>query len=165
MNLKLVVFDVDGCMTHGDITYDSNANELKTFNVKDGLAIVTLHKIGIKTAIITGRNSIIVENRAKELKIDFLFQGIKNKLQKLNTILQNEGFSYENVAYIGDDINDVSILKKVGYSFAPSDATQYAKKASKIVLTNKGGDGAVREMIDILMDKLCLKERFEKIWE
>jgi len=162
--LKLVVFDVDGCMTNGDISYDSNGNEIKTFNVKDGLGIVTLGKMGIKTAIITGRESNIVKNRAKELHISYLFQGVKNKLEKLDDILEKEGFRYSEVAYIGDDINDTSILKTVGYSFAPSDACMYAKKAAKIVLQRGGGEGAVREMIEILMEQCDLKERFVQHW-
>jgi len=162
--LKLVVFDVDGCMTNGGISYDSNGNEIKTFNVKDGLGIVTLGKMGIKTAIITGRESNIVKNRAEELHISYLFQGVKNKLEKLDDILEKEGFGYSEVAYIGDDINDTSILKTVGYSFAPSDACIYAKKAAKIVLQRGGGEGAVREMIEILIEQCDLKERFIEHW-
>ncbi len=162
--LKLVVFDVDGCMTNGDIGYDSNGNEIKTFNVKDGLGIVTLNKIGIKTAIITGRESTIVKNRAKELHITYLYQGVKHKLEKLDEILKKEGIKYSEVAYIGDDINDTPILKKVAYSFSPSDACIYAKKASKIVLKREGGKGAVREMIEILLQQCDLKERFIEYW-
>ncbi len=162
--LKLVAFDVDGCMTNGDISYDSSGNEIKTFNVKDGLGIVTLNKIGIKTAIITGRESTIVKNRAKELHITYFYQGVKNKLEKLDEILEKEGIRYSEVAYIGDDINDTSILKSVGYSFAPSDACIYAKKASKIVLKRAGGNGAVREMIEILLQQCDLKERFVEYW-
>lgn len=162
--LKLVVFDVDGCMTNGDISYDSNGNEIKTFNVKDGLGIVTLNKIGIKTAIITGRESNIVKSRAKELHITYLYQGVKKKLEKLDEILKEEGIRYSEVAYIGDDINDTPILEKVGYSFAPSDACIYAKKAAKTVLKRGGGDGVVREMIEILLEQCDLKERFVKHW-
>ncbi len=162
--LKLVVFDVDGCMTNGDISYDSNGNEIKTFNVKDGLGIVTLNKLGIKTAIITGRESNIVKSRAKELHITYLYQGVKKKLEKLDEILKEEGIRYSEVAYIGDDINDTPILEKVGYSFAPSDACIYAKKAAKTVLKRGGGDGVVREMIEILLEQCDLKERFVKHW-
>ncbi len=164
MSLRLVVFDVDGCMTNGGIGYDSECKETKIFNVKDGLGIVTLSKIGIKTAIITGRDSSIVEHRAKELHIDYLFQGVKNKLEKLKYILEKEGFGLHETAYIGDDINDVSILKRVGYSFAPNDATSYAKSAAKIILDKKGGEGAVREMIEKLMVECDLKERFVELW-
>jgi len=162
--LKLVVFDVDGCMTNGDISYDINGNEIKTFNVKDGLGIVTLNKIGIKTAIITGRESAIVKNRAKELHITYLYQGVKKKLEKLDEILEKEGIRYSEVAYIGDDINDTSILKRVGYSFSPNDACVDAKKAAKIVLKRGGGKGAVREMIEILLQQYDLKERFIEYW-
>jgi len=164
MSLKLVVFDVDGCMTNGDISYDSNGNEIKTFNVKDGLGIVTLHKMGIKTAIITGRNSQIVANRVKELGITYVYQGVKKKIEKLNEIIHKEGLKYNEVAYIGDDINDVSILSVVGYSFAPSDALPYAKDAAKVVLHKSGGKGAVREMIEILLRECDLKERFVSHW-
>ncbi len=162
--LKLVVFDVDGCMTNGGISYDSRGNEIKTFNVKDGLGIVTLNKIGIKTAIITGRESKIVEDRAKELHISYIYQGVKNKLEKLDEILKKESIRYNEVAYIGDDINDTPILKKVGYSFAPSDACVYAKDTAKIILKRAGGEGAVRDMIEILLVQCDLKERFIKYW-
>jgi len=164
MSLKLVVFDVDGCMTSGAISYDSSGNEIKTFNVKDGLGIVTLHKMGIKTAIITGRDSAIVANRAKELGITYLYQGVKKKLQKLDEIIQKEGLRYSEVAYIGDDINDVPILRVVGYSFAPKDALFYAKDVAKRVLNRCGGDGAIREMIEILLKECDLQERFKEHW-
>ncbi len=163
--VKLIAFDVDGCMSNGSIIYDENGVETKAFNVKDGLGIVSLKKLGIKTAIITGRRSVIVENRVKELGIDYLFQGVKDKLEKLDEIAKKEGICYNEIAYIGDDINDVSILKKVSYSFAPSDATSYAKDAAKIVLKRRGGDGAVREMLEFLFEKFDLKERFVKLWE
>ncbi len=165
MNLKLVAFDVDGCMTNGGIVYDTNYIESKIFNVKDGLGIVSLKKLGIKTAIITGRESKIVEHRAKELGIDYLYQNIKNKLEKFKEILQKEDIKFCESAYIGDDINDVSILKRVGYSFTPNDATSYAKNIAKIVLSRNGGNGAVREMIEILFRECDLKERFIKLWE
>ncbi len=162
--LRLVVFDVDGCMTNGEISYDSKSNEIKSFNVKDGLGIVTLNKIGLKTAVITGRESSIVANRVKELHITYLYQGVKRKLQKLDEILEKEGMKYSEVAYIGDDINDVPVLKKVAYSFAPNDACSYAKDAAKVVLKRKGGEGAVREMIEILLKECDLKERFIEYW-
>ncbi len=165
MSLKLVAFDVDGCMTNGGIIYDVNHIESKVFNVKDGLGIVSLKKLGIKTAIITGRRSKIVEHRVEELGIEHLYQNVKNKLEKFEEILKKEGIKYHECAYIGDDINDVSILKRVGYSFAPNDAMEYAKSAAKVVLSKNGGDGAVREMIEILFKECDLKERFIKLWE
>lgn len=165
MSLKLIAFDIDGCMTNGGIGYDSELKEIKFFNVKDGLGIVSLSKLGIKTAIITGRESSIVQHRAKELHIDYLYQRCKNKFDKLSEILKKEDIKLYEVAYIGDDINDVSILKRVGYSFAPSDATVYAKEAAKVVLKSRGGEGAVREMIEILLNECDLKERFIKLWE
>ncbi len=165
MSLKLVVFDVDGCMTNGDISYDSMDKEIKTFNVKDGLAIVSLKKLGIKTAIITGRKSIIVEHRAKELGIDFVYQGVKKKIDKLEEILKQENIRFSETAYIGDDVNDVPVLKKVGFSFSPNDAMFYAKEAAKVILNKKGGNGAVREMIEILLAELDLTQRFIKLWE
>jgi len=165
VSLKLIAFDIDGCMTNGGIGYDSELKEIKFFNVKDGLGIVSLSKLGIKTAIITGRESSIVQHRAKELHIDYLYQRCKNKFDKLSEILKKEDIKLYEVAYIGDDINDVSILKRVGYSFAPSDATAYAKEAAKVVLKSRGGEGAVREMIEILLNECDLKERFIKLWE
>ncbi len=162
--IELIVIDVDGCLTDGSIIYTSNGDEIKAFNVKDGLAIASWIRLGKKAAIITGRNSPVVEKRAKELKISHLYQGVKDKKAKLDEIVRQEKLSYENVAVIGDDLNDYGMLKEAGISFTPSDGSTYIKNIVNVVLTKKGGEGAVREMIEYIIKKDNLEEEFLKLW-
>ncbi len=162
--IELLVLDVDGCLSDGSITYSNEFQEFKSFNVKDGLGIASWIKLGKKVAIITGRESRIVEKRAKELNINYLFQGIKNKREVLEQILEKENLSWENVAAIGDDLNDLSMLKKVGLSFTPKDGAKVLHPYIKNILSKRGGHGAVREMIDIIVKKDGLEEEFIKLW-
>jgi 3-deoxy-D-manno-octulosonate 8-phosphate phosphatase (KDO 8-P phosphatase) len=163
--IKLLVFDVDGCLTSGQIIYDSNGVESKFFNVKDGLAIKSAQQLGYKTAIITGRNSTIVEKRAKELQIDHLFQGIKNKLEVLENIAAQEGITLENTAAIGDDLNDYKMLKNVGLSFTPHDGAHHIRELVDIVCSEKGGFGAVREMIEHIFKMHGQMDAFLDPWQ
>lgn len=163
--IELLVFDVDGCLTDGGIVYgNSDAEEFKVFNVKDGFGIVSWMKLGKKSAIITGRNSRVVERRAKELGITYLVQNVKNKKEALEEILQKEGLGFENVAAIGDDLNDLSLLKAVGLSFAPVDAMPLVCQEVDIVLSLGGGKGVVREMIDNVVARENLNREFLKLW-
>ena len=162
--IKLIVLDVDGSMTNGQITFDEHGIENKSFNVKDGLGITTWIKIGGEAAIITGRSSKIVERRAKELGIVNFFQGIKNKQEILQGLIATLGITTSEVAVIGDDLNDVGMFQLIPKSFAPADATDVAKKYAATVLQKKGGEGAVREMIDILVAENEWTERFENVW-
>jgi len=163
--IKLLVFDVDGCLTDGSIIYGSKQDEYKAFNVKDGLAIASWSRLGLKSAIITGRNSKVVERRAQELNITHLHQGIKDKKTLLEEILKEENLSWENVAAIGDDLNDIGMLTSVGWSFTPNDGVDLIKKSVKTVLKTNGGRGAVREMIDMIIKKEELEEEFLKLWQ
>ncbi|RKJ25100.1 HAD family hydrolase, partial [Butyricicoccus sp. 1XD8-22] len=115
-NIKLIILDVDGVLTDGNITIGSNGTEFKSFNVKDGMGISLAKFYGIKFAIITGRRSEVVKIRAEELNIDYLFEGIHNKFEVFLELLNSTGLSSEDVAFIGDDINDLAILRKVGFS-------------------------------------------------
>jgi len=163
--IKLLVFDVDGCLTNGNIIYGSNNEEHKSFNVKDGLAIASWSRLGLKSAIITGRNSKVVERRAKELKITHLHQGIKDKKTLLEEILKEENLKWENVAAIGDDLNDYGMLNKVGWSFTPNNGASQIKKIVKTVLNADGGAGAVREMIEMIIKEENLEEEFLRLWQ
>ena len=163
--IELLVFDVDGCLTDGGITYgNSDSEEFKTFHVKDGFGIVSWMKLGRKTAIITGRSSRVVERRAKELGITYLYQDVKDKKAVLEEILQKEGLCFENVAAIGDDLNDLALLRAVKLSFAPNDAVPLVQSEVDIVLSKEGGRAAVREMIDIVVEKENLSEAFVNLW-
>ena len=163
--IELIVLDVDGTLTDGKITYSSSGEETKSFDVADGLAIAVWTKtFGKKAAIITGRNSSIVEKRAKELNITHLYQGVKNKQEILEEILKKEGLSWNQVAAIGDDLNDYNMLKKVGLSFTPANGSHYLKDFVNIVCQNKGGEGAVREMLEYIFKEENLEEDFLNAW-
>jgi len=162
--IELLVLDIDGTMTDGSIIYSNNGDELKAFDVKDGLAVASwTKKLGKKAAVITGRKSIIVEKRAKELGMTHIFQGVDDKDRVLKEILEKEGLVWDQVAAIGDDLNDLKMLKKVSLSFAPNNAVEYIKKSVNIVCSKNGGEGAVREMIEYILD-YDNQEGLEKLW-
>ncbi len=164
MSIKLLVLDVDGTMTDGKITYTKSGDELKSFCVKDGLAISSWIKLGGKVAIITGRESKIVENRANELGIEFCYQKIKDKATKLEEILNELNIGWDSVAVIGDDLNDFSMIKRANISFAPNNASSYIKKCVSKILTSKGGEGAVREMIEYILEEEGRVEELLNLW-
>lgn len=149
-NILLFLTDVDGVLTDAGMYYSEQGDELKKFNTRDGKGIELLRNRGIKTGIITSENTRIVERRAKKLKIDYLVQGAKNnKLEKVRNICEKENIGLDNIAYIGDDINDLELLEKVGLRACPNDAVDVIKGISEIIiLDRKGGSGAVREFID-----------------
>jgi 3-deoxy-D-manno-octulosonate 8-phosphate phosphatase, yrbI family len=152
--IKLFLSDVDGTLTDAGMYYGENGNELKKFNTRDGKGFELLHRAGIKTGIITSENTKIVKNRAKKLKVDFLRQGIEHngKLEAVKRICQNENILLSEVAYVGDDINCKELLQSVGLAACPSDATQEIKDILNIiVLSKKGGDGAVREFAEYVL--------------
>jgi 3-deoxy-D-manno-octulosonate 8-phosphate phosphatase (KDO 8-P phosphatase) len=163
--IELIVLDVDGTLTDGKITYSNSGEESKSFDVADGLAIaVWTKKFGKKAAIITGRNSVLVERRAKELNITHLHQGIKNKQEVLEKILEEEGLNWSQVAAIGDDLNDYHMLRKAGLSFTPANGSHYIKDIVNVVCENKGGEGAVREMMEYIFKEDNLEEDFLNAW-
>ena len=162
--IKLLVLDVDGCLTDGKIIYTSNSCEVKEFNVKDGLAIVSWIRMGHHVAIITGRNSFIVKRRADELGIDHLYQGIKDKDKILHEIVNTLNLELDEVAAIGDDLNDYRMLSIVGRSFTPKNGVQDIQNIVDTVLSKMGGAGVVREMIDIIIEENNQKEEFLSLW-
>lgn len=162
--IQLIVLDVDGCLTNGQIIYTNSGEELKAFNVKDGLAIKNAAKLGIKVAIITGRKSAIVEKRAQELEVEYLFQGVKNKLQCLEEIIQKMEIELKNVAALGDDLNDLKMLKQCGLSASPNDGSIYVVKEVDIRLNQKGGEGAAREFIEYIFKVNGLEKQFIDSW-
>ncbi len=162
--IQLIVLDVDGCMTDGKIVYTESGGELKAFNVKDGFAIVNWLRLGRQAAIITGRESKIVARRAEELGIGHLYQGERDKLTRLEAICKELGIGLENVAMIGDDLNDYRALKACGLSFTPADAHHRIAEIVDVVLSHKGGEGAVREMIELLILREGLEEEYLSRW-
>ncbi len=149
--IQLLVMDVDGTMTRGDIYIDSQETETKQFNIKDGCGITVGQAAGLEFMILTGRESACLQKRARELRIRRIYQNVKNKAHFLQAYLEREEISQETVAYIGDDINDLYAMGMAGVSFCPCDAAEEVKMASHVVLEHGGGDGAVREAIERLL--------------
>ncbi len=157
----MLVMDVDGTLTDGKIYMSANGEFMKAFNIKDGYAIARLRGYGIEPVIITGRKSEIVSQRCAELRITELYQGIENKSYKLRDICKKYRIDLSQVAYIGDDLNDLACMKICGYSACPSDAVILVKESVDYVCKEKGGDGAVREFIDYLLLKQVAEENSE----
>ncbi len=153
MTIKLVAFDVDGVLTDGSLTFDENGHEYKTFNAKDGQGIVNLNNAGIVTAIITARNNGTVAHRAKNLNIKELHQGSKNKIATLEEIMNKYNISFDEIAYMGDDLPDICILEKVALKGCPADAVDEVKEIANFVSVKNGGRGAVREFCDYILKK------------
>ena len=151
--IKLLVMDVDGTLTDGKINMSPDGELFKSFNIRDGYGInEMLPENDIIPAIITGRTSQIVENRAKELHITELYQGKHDKLDTLRALMSKYDFTKENVAYIGDDILDIVCMKECGLVGCPADACAAVKQLAHYVCEHKGGDGAVREFIEFVID-------------
>ncbi len=147
----MVIMDVDGVLTDGKIILDSNGVESKAFYVQDGSAITYLHRAGIKTAIISGRNSKVVELRAKELSIDDVYLGIHRKLDAYEKILQKHKINNNEICYIGDDLIDLPILEKVGFSVAVPNAPIEVKERVSYITDAPGGYGAIREVTEKIL--------------
>jgi 3-deoxy-D-manno-octulosonate 8-phosphate phosphatase, yrbI family len=160
--IKLVLLDVDGTLTDGGIYRGNNGEELKRFNVKDGYAIVNAQKLGIEFGIITGRKSELVEIRSNELKIKYLYQGISEKTVILEGIIQKTGLKKEEIAYMGDDLNDILIMKQSGLTGAPKDAADEVIQIVDFVSGKNGGSGAVREFVEYILKKDGKWETFLK---
>ena len=167
MNIKMLVMDVDGTLTDGKIYMSANGELMKAFNIKDGYAIARLRDYGIEPVIITGRSSEIVQQRCAELKITELHQGVDNKSYKLRDICKRRHVTLSRVAYIGDDLNDLSCMKICGFSACPADAMKQVKDSVNFVCEANGGNGAVREFIDYLLSKQasgdCVDFIFHKV--
>ena len=149
--IKAIFFDVDGVLTNGGIAYDDTGKEFKQFNVKDGYIISHLKKAGIIVGIISGRESATVTKRAAELKLDFCHQGIIDKKATFRKLVDFHKIKTKNVAYIGDDINDLGVFMECGLSACPADAIHYVRSRVEIVTRAKGGEGALRELADLVL--------------
>lgn len=149
--IKLLLLDVDGVLTDGRIVYDHHGVEIKAFDVKDGHGIKMVQRAGIEVGIITGRTSEVVNVRARELGISIVHQGAKDKLLPYLQVLVGRGLVDEQVAYVGDDIVDLPILRRVGFAVAVADAVDDVKPLVDYVARRPGGRGAVREVCDLLL--------------
>ncbi|ETS92387.1 HAD family hydrolase [Veillonella sp. AS16] len=151
MDIRWIVLDVDGVLSDGSLIYTSGGEEMKSFSVKDGLGLTAARKAGFKLAIITARRSPMVERRAKELHFDALIMGHANKTEALRTLCTEHGIDAENIAYMGDDLNDLGALQIVGLPMAPQNAVPEVKDIAKFISHAAGGHGAVREAVEYIL--------------
>lgn len=152
-SIKLLILDVDGTLTSGEIFLGARGEEMKAFHVHDGLGIKLAQKKRITVALITGRESQIVENRAKELQIEEVYQGCKDKVEILNLLVERYSLYLSQVAYIGDDINDLPAMERVGVAIAVKNAVLAVKEVAHYITEKRGGEGAVREAIEYILDR------------
>lgn len=148
---KLVITDIDGVWTDGGMYYDQTGNEWKKFNTSDSAGVLFLKLLNIPLAIITGENTEIVKLRADKLKIEHLYMGVKDKVSVAKGLCEELNINLSEVAYIGDDINDMALLKLVGLSAAPSNSPNYIKALVDIIIDTKGGDGAFRAFVEEIL--------------
>ena len=151
--IKLFLTDIDGVWTDGGMYYSNDGLEFKKFNTSDSAGILFCRLLDIKTGIITGESSPAVKNRSEKLKVDFCHLGIKDKLEVANKIIKNLNIDWKEVAYIGDDINDIQLLKKVGLSATTGNAPVYIKNIVDIVLSKNGGEGVFREFVEYYLNE------------
>ncbi len=149
--IELILSDVDGVLTDGGITYDNQGIESKTFNIRDGLGIRLWARAGKRFGILTARNSHVVKVRAAELDVDLVRQGFENKLPTALDIIGQQGLTPEQVCYIGDDLTDLPVVRAVGLGVAVADAADEVARAAEYVTKKKGGRGAVREAIELIL--------------
>ena len=150
-SVKAIFFDVDGVLTDGRIIYDDSGRELKEFNVKDGQIVGYLKKAGIIIGAISGRESPAVARRCAELKVDFCHQGILDKASVVTKLMEHYNLKRKEVAYIGDDINDLGAFEQVGFSVCPADALDYVKGYVHLTTFALGGRGVLREVADLVL--------------
>ena len=155
--IKLLICDVDGILSNGQVIIGNNNEELKAFNIKDGFGLKALQNVGIEVAIITGRNSKIVEKRCQELSIKHIFQGKLDKISSFESLCQKLSLSAEQVCHVGDDLPDLPLMKRAGLGVTVADGHWFVQQKADFITSNKGGFGAVREVSDLILssqDKL-----------
>lgn len=158
-NIRVFITDVDGVLTNGGIILDDEGVEYKQFQVKDAQIIAFLQQAGIQTGVITGRDVAVVKHRCQQMQIDFHYHGVRDKYAKVQEILLELGLKTEECAYMGDDLIDLEVLSKVGFSAAPADALPYVKDQVDFVSSLRGGEGAFREVADRILEAKGLLQR------
>ena len=149
--IKVLVMDVDGTLTNSTVYYSRNGEEMKRFSLRDGMGIELLHKAGIKTAILTSENSPIIISRATKLKIGSVMLGSRNKKHSLEEYAHNSKLSLDEIAYAGDDVNDLQAMSIAGLAACPNDAVNSIKEVAHLILNKNGGYGAVRELAELIL--------------
>ena len=154
---KLILTDIDGVWTDGGMYYDATNVELKKFNTYDSAGVLFAHNLHIPVGIITGENTQIVQRRADKLKVDSCYLGVKDKLSIVQNLCKELSITLSQVAYIGDDLNDMDVLSKVGFAGVPVSAPEYVKQLANVPLSKKGGEGVFREFVEVIIgeERLC----------
>ena len=161
---KLVLTDIDGVFTDGGMYYSQDMNELKKFTTSDSAGVLFFQLLNIPVGIITGEQTEIVRNRAKKLNINILKMGIKNKLNEVKKLADEMNIKLEEIAYIGDDINDIQVLENVGISATPADSPEYVARFAKYRMTKNGGAGVFREFSEFILKKSGFMDKVIEIY-
>jgi 3-deoxy-D-manno-octulosonate 8-phosphate phosphatase (KDO 8-P phosphatase) len=149
--VKLLVFDVDGVLTSGQILFGPDGEAIKIFHAQDGLGITAAHRAGLRTAVITGRESEMVRRRGAELAIHDICQGVMDKVKILDELVAKHSLSHDQVGFVGDDLNDLAVMAKVGLACAVANAVPEVKAAAHFIANRQDGAGAVREIIEMVL--------------
>lgn len=152
--IKMFLTDCDGCLTDAGMYYSENGDELKKFNTRDGMGFSFLKKQGIITGIVTSENVKLNQRRAQKLKLDILEAGCIDKLTTVKKLCANYNIGLNNVAYVGDDLNDIEVIKNVGFGCCPADAMPAVKEQAKYIAKTNGGNGVIREIVDVILSKV-----------
>ncbi len=160
---KLILTDIDGVWTDGGMYYDGTNTEMKKFHTYDSAGVLFAHHLGIPVGILTGENTEIVRRRANKLKIDYLYIGVKNKVSVALSLCDELNISLKDVAYIGDDINDMQLLKSVGWAGVPASAPEYVKALATIHLSKRGGEGVFREFVENILSQERINQFLKEV--
>lgn len=165
MKIKLVLTDIDGCMTDNCVFYTPSGDKVKKFNMADGMGVKILQNEGLSVGVISGDNSMASKKRMEDLKVNYIYINVKEKDKILDELIRNLNIKLDEVAYMGDDLQDLCVLKKVGLSFCPNNAVSEVKECVNVVLNKSGGDGAFREYADYVLDYNRKIERKNLVWK
>lgn len=160
---KLILTDIDGVWTDGGMYYDAYSTELKKFNTYDSAGVLFAHHYNIPVGIITGENTDIVKRRAQKLKVDYCFLGIQDKLEIAKSLCSELGIGFNDIAYIGDDINDIKLLREVKWAGVPSSAPLYIREYSNVKIESRGGEGAFREFVETIIGVERIRSIIEEL--
>ena len=161
---KLILTDIDGVWTDGGMYYDGTDVELKKFNTYDSAGVLFAHHYNIPVGIITGEDTEIVRRRAYKLKVDHLYLGAKDKVEVAQNLCRELGIRMEDVAYIGDDLNDMKLLKLVGWAGVPASAPEYVRELVNVPLKKNGGEGAFREFVETILTEERIRQMVDKVY-
>ena len=161
---KLILTDIDGVWTDGGMYYDQTGNEWKKFHTYDSAGVLFAHHLGIPVGILTGEDTEIVRRRAEKLKVDYLFMGVKDKVAIAKSLCEEILIGMEDIAFIGDDLNDMCLLKQVGWAGVPASAPDYVKELANVSLKKKGGEGVFREFVEAILSEEKIRSIIDSIY-